>query len=530
MSIDERPGDASPQRVPHRPRRFPRLALTAALLAGTALGGYAAGDISFAATAPAATATPAPTPVAATTQAPASPDQSGAIKPQPTNTLLPDFSNLVTQVRPAVVSVTNHLKPSAQEQMPQGLPFPFGQMQPHDQMHAVEARGSGYIISSSGIIVTNNHVVRDERSLEVTLSDGTKLPAKIIGTDPRTDVAVLKIDAGHKLPFLHLGNSDKVKPGQWVVAVGNPFGLGGTVTAGIVSALGRDLGDSPYDSFIQIDAPINEGNSGGPLFTQDGNVIGMNTAILSPSGGSIGIGFAIPSNTIKSVVAQLEKSGHVTRGYLGVEAQPIGPGMKAALRLPSDRGALIAQVQANSPAARAKLQPGDVIVAVGDRKIANPRELAVDVAQVAPDTHTTVAVIRDGQQQQVDVTLGSLPGPEQTASAAGPGQSGGQPQVGLALAPLTPDVRNQLDIPDTVRGAVVEQVQPGSPADQAGVEAGDVVVGVGAKPVGTANQAVAAIRNATSGGHAVALRILRNGQSVFVAVTPKGAGGQSNQG
>jgi serine protease Do len=321
-----------------------------------------------------------------------------------------------------------------------------------------------------------------------------------------------------------------VKPGQWVVAVGNPFGLGGTVTAGIVSALGRDLGDSPYDSFIQIDAPINQGNSGGPLFTQNGNVIGMNTAILSPSGGSIGIGFAIPANTIKTVVAQLEKSGHVVRGYLGVEAQPIGPGMKAALKLPNDRGALVAQVQPDSPAAKANMQPGDVIVAVGDRKIANPRELAVDVAEVAPNTQTTVSVIRDGQQKQVSVTLGTLPGPHQVASNGGPGASSGQPQVGLALAPLTPDVRNQLDIPSQVHGAVVEQVQPGSPAEQAGIEAGDVIVGVGSKAVGTANEAVSAIRNATDGGHAVALRILRNGQSVFVAVTPKGAGGAPSQG
>ena len=203
----------------------------------------------------------------------------------------------------------------------------------------------------------------------MTLSDGTKLPAKVIGTDPRTDVAVLKVDAGHKLPFLHLGNSDQVKPGQWVVAVGNPFGLGGTVTAGIVSALGRDLGDSPYDSFIQIDAPINQGNSGGPLFTQDGNVIGMNTAILSPSGGSIGIGFAIPSNTVKTVVAQLEKSGHVVRGYLGVEAQPIGAGDEGgAEAAEAISGALVAQVQPDSPAAKANMQPGDVIVAVGDHK------------------------------------------------------------------------------------------------------------------------------------------------------------------
>ena len=410
MPTNERPGHTPPG------RRRTRLALTAVLLAGTALGGYAAGDAQLCRDArrspAAAPAPPATTPVAATTQATLAPDQSGAIQPQPSNTLLPDFSNLVTQVRPAVVSVTNHLKQSQD----QAQATPFGGCRSRSARcpattRCTRSKRAARATSStpSGIIVTNNHVVRNERSLEVTLSDGTKLPAKVIGTDPRTDVAVLKVDAGHKLPFLHLGNSDQVKPGQWVVAVGNPFGLGGTVTAGIVSALGRDLGDSPYDSFIQIDAPINQGNSGGPLFTQNGNVIGMNTAILSPSGGSIGIGFAIPANTIKTVVAQLEKSGHVVRGYLGVEAQPIGPGMKAALKLPNDRGALVAQVQPDSPAAKANMQPGDVIVAVGDRKIANPRELAVDVGEVAPNTQTTVSVIRDGQQKQLSVRSARCP-------------------------------------------------------------------------------------------------------------------------
>src|SRR6516165_3215528 len=251
-----------------------------------------------------------------------------------------DFSGLVKAVSPAVVSVDVHLKlsqtsddqgdnggqgappglPPGFPQIP-GLPFGFGGQQQPPQ--AVEAKGSGFIIDSSGIIVTNNHVVKDARTVSVTMSDGNSYPAKIIGTDPKTDLAVIKISAGHPLPYVELGDSAAVVPGEWVIAMGNPFGLDGTVTAGIVSALGRDIGDGPYDKFIQIDAPINEGNSGGPLFDQKGQVIGINTAILSPSGGSVGIGFAIPSNTIKRITAQLISSGKVVRGYLGVAAQEI---------------------------------------------------------------------------------------------------------------------------------------------------------------------------------------------------------------
>ncbi|HTW26988.1 MAG TPA: trypsin-like peptidase domain-containing protein, partial [Acetobacteraceae bacterium] len=295
----------------HGKRRHWRLTLAAALLAGTALGGYAAGHDVFA-------AGPATTQGQTTTQ-------NGAIQPVPSSHLIPDFADLVAQVKPAVVSITTHLKQVPADMQGEQIPLPFRQFFPFapQQQEAVEARGSGFIISADGLVVTNNHVVKDAKSVYVTLDDGTNVKAKIIGTDPKTDLALLRVHADHKLPFLQLGNSNDVRVGQWVVAVGNPYGLGGTVTAGIVSARGRDIGDGPYDSFIQIDAPINRGNSGGPLFTQDGKVIGVNTAILSPTGGSIGIGFAIPSNTVKTVVAALEKNGHVTRGYLGVEAQPL---------------------------------------------------------------------------------------------------------------------------------------------------------------------------------------------------------------
>ena len=481
------------------PKRWRRTALAAVLLAGTTLGGYAVGQVSFAAT-EAAPATPV------------NPPGSGL-----THTL-PDFTDLVTQVKPAVVSITSILTQAAAEQDQPEMPFrgfPFGGMGPQmGQQHTIEARGSGFIIDANGTIITNNHVVKGARSVSVTLDDGTKLTAKVVGRDPRTDIAVLKVDAPKPLPYIQLGNSANVKPGEWVVAIGNPFGLGGTVTAGIVSARGRDIGSGPYDQFIQIDAPINQGNSGGPLFTQDGKVIGMDTAILSPTGGSVGIGFAIPSDMIRTVVAQLEKSGHVTRGYIGVEAQQISDAMARAMRLTAGSGALIAGVQHDTPAAHAGLQPGDVITAVNGQTVKSPRDLAVDIAGVQPGDEAQLQVVHDGNTKTMSVKVGEMPG-EQTASTQGPEQS--RERLGLALAPLSPDLRSQLDVPDGTNGAVVRNVQPGSPADQAGLQAGDVIVGVGGKAVSSPSEAASAIRSATH-DHAVALRIIRNGEPVFVGV------------
>jgi serine protease Do len=481
-----------------------------ALLAGTALGGFAAGHDGWAESAPPTT----------TLQQTA----SGAIKPTGTTNLLPDFSALVTQVRPAVVSITTKLKPQP-DQDQADMPFFPGMRHPGGgEMHAVEARGSGFIIDKDGTIVTNNHVVKGEQSVSVTLDNGTTYPAKIVGTDPKTDLAVLRIDAGHSLPFIELGNSNDVKPGQWVVAMGNPFGLGGSVTAGIVSARGRDIGDGPYDSFIQVDAPINQGNSGGPLFTQDGKVIGVNTAILSPSGGSVGIGFAIPSNTVKAVVQQIEEHGHVTRGYLGVETQGLGGAMTAALHLPSSAGALVASVQPDSPASKAGLQPGDVIETVNGTTVETPRDLAVDIADVKPGTSTQLGILRDGNTQTVDVTVAALP--NETAEN-GQGQAADQNRgIGLALAPITPDVRDQLNLPSQVHGAVIAEVQPGSPAEQAGLQAGDVVVGVANKAISNPSEAASAIRAARAGGNATALRVMRDGNTMFVAIPS--AQGNSN--
>jgi serine protease Do len=436
-----------------------------------------------------------------------------------TNQALPDFTTLVTQVKPAVVSITTRMAANAggdEEQM-QEMPapfrqFPFGGMGP--QARAVEARGSGFIIDADGTVVTNNHVVKGAKSVSVTLDDGTKLPAKVIGRDARTDIAVLKVDAHKPLSYIQLGNSANVKPGEWVVAMGNPFGLGGSVTAGIVSASGRDIGSGPYDQFIQVDAPINQGNSGGPLFTQDGKVIGMNTAILSPSGGSVGIGFAIPSDMIRTVVAQLEKTGHVTRGYIGVEAQPVSDAMAKALHLDHNSGALIAGVQKDTPAASAGIEPGDVITSVNGQTVKNPRDLAVDIAAVQPEEQANLQVLHNGETKAVSVKVGQMPN-EQTANNETGQQS--RERIGLALAPLSPDLRDQLDVPEGTNGAVVRGVEPGSPAEQAGLQAGDVIVGVGGKKVNSPSDAAGAIRNAAK-DHAVALRILRNGEARFVGV------------
>ena len=487
---------------------FRRTTLVAALLAGTALGGFSAVR---------AADQPAPVnPPAATLPAHA----------------LPDFSAMVTQMKPAVVSITTQFRatPAAMESDETDgqneLPFPFNQMIPHapggGEHQGGEARGSGFIIAANGIIVTNNHVVKDATKVTVTLDDGTEAIAKVLGRDPRTDIAVLKVNVGHPLPYIQLGQSRDVKPGEWVVAMGNPFGLGGTVTAGIVSAVSRDIGSGPYDQFIQVDAPINKGNSGGPLFTQDGKVIGMNTAIYSPTGGSVGIGFAIPSDLIRTVSAQLQKSGEVVRGYIGVEAQSLTGATAKALKLPENGGALLAGVKSNGPAAAAGLEPGDVIQAVNGQKIANPRELALNIASVAPGQEAHLSVLHDGKARDVNLKVGQLPDDRQASADQTSPTSG--PKIGLALGPLSSELRDRLDVPDGTKGSVIQGVEPGSPADLAGLQPGDVIVSVDRHAVASPAETVRAISGALDGkNQSLALRILRHGSPAFVGVTLGGS-------
>jgi serine protease Do len=496
-------------------------ALAFSLLAGTALGGLALTSLPLSAQAQSDPSVVQPKP--------------GAIEPGQISHPLPDFVSLVRQVKPAVVSITSKMHPDEDEEgqgggMPgfghgQGMPFgfPFAMPQQQQRQRLVEARGSGFLIDSNGTIVTNNHVVRGATSVSVTMDDGTVLPAKVIGRDKASDLAVLRVKANHPLPFINLGDSNAAQPGAWVVAVGNPFGLGGTVTAGIVSARGRDIGEGNYDSFLQIDAPINQGNSGGPLFTQDGKVVGVNSAIISPNGGgSVGIGFAIPSNTVKSVVAQLERTGHVTRGYIGVQAQAVNAAMSDALHLPAgntdEHGALVASVESDGPASHAGVTPGDVIVAVNGQHVGNPRELAIDVSQVVPGNHAKLDVLRQGHTETLDVTVGTLPtdgSGHPNALGSGEGQG-----LGVSLSGITPNVRQQLDLAEGTRGAVITEVKPGSPAEQAGLQPGDVITGVGEHPVTGTADASRAIREQLKSNQAVALRIVRNGENLFVAVSP----------
>ena len=508
--------------MPNSPRKPWRNTFAAILLAGTAAGSLALTGLPSGAHAQNDPAVVQP--------------KAGAIDPGQISHPLPDFVSLVNRVKPAVVSITSKMHPEEEEDAQGGgfpgfghgqggfpFGFPFAMPQQQQRQRLVEARGSGFLIDADGTIVTNNHVVRGATSVSVTLDDGTVLPARVIGRDKASDLAVLRVKANHRLPFINLCDSKAGQPGAWLVAVGIPFGLGGTVTAGIVSARGRDIGEGSYDSFIQIDAPINQGNSGGPLFTQDGKVVGVNSAIISPNGGgSVGIGFAIPSNTVKSVVSQLEKSGHVTRGYIGVQAQAVNAAMSDALHLPGgssdEHGALVASVEAEGPASHAGVQPGDVIVGVNGQHVGNPRELAINVSQVLPGTHAKLDVLRQGHAQTLDVTVGTLPsdGSGRGGAVAGQDSQG----FGVALSGITPNLRQQLDLPEGARGAVITEVKPGSPAEQAGLQPGDVITAVGEHSVTGTGDASRAIREQLKNNQSVALRITRNGENLFVAVTP----------
>ena len=493
--------------------RFRRPAFAAALLAATAMSGIAGWQI-----APALAQT---TPGQTTTEHTAPIDTSN-----PAAQALPGFADLVQKVSPAVVTISTTMRQQADDD--QDSPFPsgspqerqfgqfFGQM-PHRAPQIVHALGSGFIVDAQGHVVTNNHVVKDATDIQVTLADGRKLPAKVVGVDPKTDLAVLQVNAGSPLPHLALGDSNAVRVGDWVVAVGNPFGLGGTVTAGILSARGRQIGEGPYDDFLQIDAPINRGNSGGPLFAQDGTVIGVNTAIYSPSGGSVGIGFAIPSSVVKQVVSQLESDGHVARGWLGVAAQEVTPAMASAMHLASATGALVAEVEPSSPAATAGVQPGDVITRVGSQTVKDPRALAQIVAGLHAGSDQSVTVQRDGQTKELDVAIAAQQDGNGGTQAA---EADHGPRLGLALAPLDDQARQQLNLPAGQKGVVIAEVKQGSPADSAGLQAGDVLETVGDQAITSPQQAVRALRDGTrKSGASVALRVLRDGHQAFVALS-----------
>jgi serine protease Do len=458
------------------------------------------------------------------------------------------FAPLVKKVSPAVVniSVTQKAAADAMVEEPEGgaspgfpnSPFdemlrrffeqqnPNGQRRvmpqiPGGQAHRI-ALGSGFIIDPSGVVVTNSHVVGNAGKVEVTLQDDSKYTAKIIGRDPKTDIAVLKIKADKPLPYVTFGDSTAAQVGDWVMAVGNPFGLGGTVTTGIISARGRDIHSGPFDDFLQIDAPINRGNSGGPTFNLDGQVIGINTAIYSPNGGSVGIGFAVPSNVAKTVVAQLEEHGKVSRGWLGVQIQEVTPAIAASLGLQSERGALVAVVTPNSPGAKAGLKQGDVVLSFDGNEVGRLRDLPRMVAATAPDTKAKMKVWRNGQTVDLQAAVGELPNTEQVASANGGEEesSATAAAVGMHFAPLTAQMRRELHLGKDVQGVVVSQVDPGSAADDVGLRQGDIVVAIDQQPVNTPQEAAAKLKEIASSSKRSALLLLnRQGVTQYVGVS-----------
>lgn len=435
------------------------------------------------------------------------------------------FADIVAKVKPAVISVRVKLDDgqaslSSNEEFEPGAPMEkffrrFGLPDFADKLpqrhQFVTGQGSGFFISADGYAVTNNHVVDHAKSVIVTTDDGKTYDAKVIGRDAKTDLALIKVDTHTNFPFVKFADHAP-RIGDWVIAVGNPFGLSETVTAGIVSATGRNIGAGPYDDFIQIDAPINKGNSGGPSFDVAGNVLGVNTAIFSPSGGSVGIGFAVPAETAKLVIDQLKEQGHVTRGWLGVQIQQITPEIAESMGLKNVAGALVAEPQPNSPAAKAGIKAGDVITAANGEKVKTPSELARKIAQTGPNAKVTLSVLRNGNEQEYAVTLGTMPSSQETnAIEEGTEQGSGLPHLGLSLAPGKAEGADQ--------GVMVTGVEQNGPAAEHGFKTGDVILEVGGKSVSTPADVRNALREAKNGGkHAVLMRVKSGEQTKFVAL------------
>lgn len=387
------------------------------------------------------------------------------------------------------------------------------------------ALGSGFIIDSSGYVVTNNHVVGDAEKVTVIFADDSRHPAKIIGKDPRTDLAVLKIDAPQPLPFVKFGDSDAAKVGDWVIAVGNPFGLGGTVTKGIISARGRPIADSSYVDYLQIDASINRGNSGGPTFDLEGNVIGINTAIYSPNGGSVGIGFAIPSNTAKSVIEQLKNSGQVSRGWLGVQIQEVTAEIASSLGLDHPAGALVAAVVDNSPAAKAGVKVGDLIQKFDGKPVEKSRDLSRYVAETVIGKKADLLLLHEGKPATLQVAIEKLDEGKVASRTDNPDEQDDKSNkltaLGVNVSSLTADARKRLNVPKDIQGVLVSRVKAGSPAAERGLEAGDVIVQVNSQPVTKPEDITALLKQTPQPGKAVLLLISRRGQNVFIAIPPE---------
>jgi serine protease Do len=460
--------------------------------------------------------------------------------PTPPSVTTGSFADVFETVSPAVVNIIVQQSPEqptsginrfngpqgdqhrergdSQDQLEQFFGRFFDAPQQLPQQRRVEGQGSGFVIDPSGYIVTNNHVIDRATKILVTLNDGRKLDATLVGHDPKTDLALIKVD-GTNLAHVAFADSDASRVGDWVLAIGNPFGLGGTATAGIISARGRHIEAGPYDDYLQIDAPINFGNSGGPLFNVAGQVIGINTAIFSPNGGNIGIGFAIPSNQAKNVIKQLRDNGSVQRGWLGVQIQDLDDELAASVGLKSGKGALVADVVHDSPAAHAGMQTGDVITRFNGHDIDSARALSVAVADVSPSSSANVTVWRDGKSRDLSVKLGEAAKGEEVASNGPAGNDAAADALGLTLRGLTDKDKAQLGVPADVNGALVIAVEPDSAAADKGLEPGDVITRVNQKPVASAPAAIAALKTAKK-DKANALLLVRRGDSQrFVALS-----------
>jgi serine protease Do len=451
------------------------------------------------------------------------------------------FAELTSRLTPAVVNVSTtqkvevgKLRGGAPASPLEELFRRFQEQQGNDGepvTREATSLGSGFIIDPSGYIVTNNHVISAGEgkgapvdTITVTLSDRREYKAKLIGRDQLTDMALLKIDATD-LPFVKFGNSQGVRVGDWAIAIGNPFGLGGTVTAGIISALHRNIGSGQYDRYIQTDASINQGNSGGPLFDLDGNVVGINTAIFSPTGGNVGLGFAIPAELAFPVIQQLRATGTVKRGYLGISIQPLSTDIAAGLGLPKDKGEIVASVEASGPAARAGIKQGDVILKVNNSDVTYDNTLSYIVANTPVGTGVPIELIRDGQRKTLTATIAQRPAESIVQARAGltpdedesgdtkkdAGTEAAKASLGITLQPLTAQLRQQLRVPDTVKGVVIAGINPGSDAAGEGLQRGDIILQINQRPTTTPAEAAAAVDAAKKAGRDTVLMLVQRG-------------------